>query len=76
VRCVNFSIVSAGTRYNVTIEGIPPEDIPAVINQLKIPKGSVSTSGSRIELPARSKANISGILDKLNVEKGAVNVPQ
>lgn len=73
--CPDLFIGKSGPAYSMTFKRLDPKAASAIVNQLS-GTGSAQISGSSVTIKDLNKSDIPKVLDKLNINPGAVRVPQ
>ncbi|MBR0753818.1 hypothetical protein JQ604_16655 [Bradyrhizobium jicamae] len=73
--CPDLFIGRAGAAYSMTFKRLDPKAASAIVNELS-GIGSAQISGSSVTIKELNKSDIPQVLDKLNISRGAVRVPQ
>jgi hypothetical protein len=73
--CPDLFIGKSGPAYSMTFKRLDPKAATAIANELR-GIGSPRISGSSVTVNGLNKSDIPQVLDRLNIERGAVRVPQ
>lgn len=73
--CPDLFIGRSGPAYSMTFKRLDPKAASAIANELS-GIGSPQISGSTVTVKGLSKSDIPQVLDRLNIDRGAVRVPQ
>lgn len=73
--CPDLFIGKSGPAYSMTFKRLDPKAASAIANELSR-IGSTQISGSSVTIKDLKKSDIPQVLDRLNINQGAVRVPQ
>lgn len=73
--CPDLFIGKSGPAYSMTFKRLDPKAASAIVNTLR-GIGSPQVSGSAVTVNGLNKSDIPQVLDRLNINQGAVRVPQ
>lgn len=73
--CPDMFIARSGPAYAMTLKRLDPKAASAVVNLLS-GIGSAQVKGSTLTIKDLNKSDIPQVLDRLNIDRSAVHVPQ